>query len=462
MIIITPFEKLSNQERNLIEKWVDTYAFVMKHDTPTIDLEYRLRFWNRNKQWLFDAFGQELILEKEIDIEGSESIGKYRIDTELSHYYFVHQLDEYIHYTEKYPLLNTKDLYNNKYSGDPYTITINNKKIKVEKGCKLNRVFHKIAKAIDNKNVLENYEEFSNFLSQCSNQRRIKGTLCLSIHPMDYFTASDNLNGWDSCFSWWNNGGYSSSTIGAMNCPTVVMAYIKSSKESLTLPFLNNEPVWNSKRWREFFIVDPEAILGIKGYPWENEELEKICLQWIADLLQFEDKKVYAFTSSGNCVEKDFKAHVDICYMYDDFHRGGAKQGCINTKERCLEIDVAQTLSCIACGKQNDLYEDHKVCLDCEHIVYCDDCDEAILFEDAVIIGDCHICPECYNANYYTCSGCGKEDVYIEDIWFKDGEPWCENCYFPDEEEDEIEIEVINNKHNIPSEDEVFYISSTD
>ena len=60
-----------------------------------------------------------------------------------------------------------------------------------------------------------------------------------------------------------------------------------------------------------------------------------------------------------------------------------------------------------------------------------------MLMEAAVIIGDCHICQDCYNANYYTCSSCGKEDLYIEDIWFKDGEPMCEHCYFPDEEEDE-------------------------
>jgi hypothetical protein len=85
-----------------------------------------------------------------------------------------------------------------------------------------------------------------------------------------------------------------------------------------------------------------------------------------------------------------------------------------------------------------------------------------MLMEDAVIIGDCHVCQECYNANYYTCSCCGAEDVYVEDIWFKGGEPFCEHCYFPDEEEDEIEIEVINNKHSIPSEDEVFYLSTTD
>ena len=440
MIIITPFDKLSTEERCLIEDWVDAYAFRMEHDTPTSDLEYRLRFWNKNKQWLFDAFGQELILEKEVDIEATESIGKYTLDKEMNNYHFVHMIPNYLHYTEYYPLLITSDLYNNKFSGETYSFFVNGKTIKVQKGCKLNRVFHKIAKAIGTDEALKSYEEFSIFLSQCSNQRRIKGTLCLSIHPMDFFTASDNHNGWDSCFSWFNNGGYSSSTIGAMNCPAVVIAYIKSSKEFLKL---HEELVWNSKRWREFFIVDPEAILGVKGYPWENDTLEQMCLKWLADLLKFKDNNVYMFTTSGNCAEKDFKAYVNIEYMYDDFHRGSSKQGCINTEERCLEIDVAQTLSCIACGHIYHEYEDHRVCLDCENIIYCDDCDEPMLASEAMWVGECRVCSDCYQANYYTCSECGETDIYVDSIWFRNGKHYCEKCYFAEEELEEDEGEEI-------------------
>lgn len=118
--------------------------------------------------------------------------------------------------------------------------------------------------------------------SQALNSTKIEGTLCLSIHPMDYITMSDNDYGWESCMTWTREdepGEYRTGTIEMMNSPSVVIAYIKGNK-----PYhpLGNDEVWSNKKWRELFIVDKEFISGIRAYPYQEDEFEDIIIKELA------------------------------------------------------------------------------------------------------------------------------------------------------------------------------------
>ena len=65
----------------------------------------------------------------------------------------------------------------------------------MNRGCKIMKILRKLAILVDSEALFE-----SNRLrqSQIMNDARIKATLCLSIHPIDYLTASLNENNWRS------------------------------------------------------------------------------------------------------------------------------------------------------------------------------------------------------------------------------------------------------------------------
>lgn len=441
---IEPFEKLTPEDKEKIEKWVDLYGFRLSHDTPTVDLEYRLREWNRQKAWIFEKFDNNLILEKDIEIEGTHQVFQEELGRQINLFPFYHMLftqDLFVvPFTVLMMLVDPINLYNNKYSGASTEITINGKTIKVEHNCKVLRVLHKIAKLSKNEEMLQEYDKFATFVSQCSNQRHIKGTLCLSIHPLDYFTASDNDSGWDSCLSWQNHGGYSSGTVAAANDGFIVTAYLKS-KNDMTI---NSKLSWNNKRWREFFVVTPDIITPVKGYPYHNERLEEYCLTWLAELLGYDDKLIYYFDGAGRCKEKDLTISIDFWWLYDDYNRLTEHIGCIGLDTEEFHVSTTVTsdkLICPACGRVYHEGEDRRVCPECEDIYYCEDCDQYYRAEDMVFAEGCMpLCHNCYDCYYHTCSGCGATDIDDDHGYWEDGQFYCQDCYeelFSEQDEDE-------------------------
>ena len=101
------------------------------------------------------------------------------------------------------------------------------------------------------------------------NFRKSSQKLTLSIHPLDYITMSDNECNWSSCMSWRNEGDYHAGTIEMMNSTCVVVAYIAQNNETL-------ENGWNSKRWRQLFVIHPTCIIASCPYPGPAQQYTDI------------------------------------------------------------------------------------------------------------------------------------------------------------------------------------------
>lgn len=129
-------------------------------------------------------------------------------------------------------------------------------------------------------------------LSRKKQVNQFTGTLCISIHPMDYFTMSDNNYNWYSCMSWVEDGEYKAGTLEMCNSKCVVVAYIKGSS-----PYVN----WNSKRWRELFVVTKDMILGIKGYPFHSNVLEDWTIEMLRELAEKNCGWTYHNTEPFRC-----------------------------------------------------------------------------------------------------------------------------------------------------------------
>ena len=189
------FEKITESEQNMITNYIEAYA---GYDGEAVSLkaplDHILRFWSKNKIDLFNVFGGELILSKKItcakpeeDLEADIS-RMLNSDGNVFHNAYSNFLRtkmwNHSHRYDLGELMYCHELATNVWTGESFTIPVNednSRVIAINKGCKISKVLGKIAREFN----LEGYEEFRIAHSQCLNQKKLTGELCISIHPLD-------------------------------------------------------------------------------------------------------------------------------------------------------------------------------------------------------------------------------------------------------------------------------------
>lgn len=265
-------------------------------------------------------------------------------------------------------------------------------------------------------------------LSQILNQKEVKGTLCLSIHPMDYMTMSDNGGNWSSCMKWIGTGEYRMGTIEMLNSPSVVVAYLESEDHDW---FIDEKYHWNAKKWRELFIVDRDFICGIKGYPYYNDSLEVTAMDELQELaetyygIKYEespivDKVYYDYVSfETNYMYNDIDANVSCTLLMNK----NTREGIDNNDIPQIYFNYSGEARCICCGELIDPdtdYDDvlcsHVSCFDCSNIIVCDCCGGEILDDDYEEHNGLLYCYSCAENLTFTCEECGGK------FWESDGD----------------------------------------
>ena len=428
-------EKITQNEKQMInilrEEILDesSGAFVTHH---LIDCDSWLKFWEKSKDTcLAEPFSESLILRKPItvfmeDEELHQKMYRYISDIECQNFFdcFMKKIAEYNICDHSYDgrWFNLKDVFygylfnvdafiKNIYDFETIEILLpDHSRYKIVKGVKVMRTIGKIAKAYG---IDDQFENIRLKQSQILNDAKITSTLCLSIHPLDYMTASYNSNHWRSCMCW-DRGEYRRGVIEMMNSEFVVVAYLESKHENLPIGRFN----WNSKKWREFFIVTPDLISGIKGYPYWNREVEDIVLKWLYELyapvfakqnINF-DESIRTFRVGNGFDFGKFNIiglNIDMdCGpgMYNDFYDSNDYHFLIsdhqaNSFKKTVYINYSGESECVACGRDDTGY-------DTEGDLLCCGCIE----------------------HHYCCS-CG-ENIYDEyDLHYVDGDEYCESCY---------------------------------
>lgn len=448
------FDELPSKEE--LQEWINTYAGYVnipaRREHRQASLEYLMRLWEPAKEeYLFKMLGNKFIVEKPYVIEKHFNEIKSEVDACLSYgdmetfynnyiTWCKHYINEKImkdEYTanmhDLYDLCRATALSHNMYAGRNLKIKVNDKEIAIQYGCKPIRILNKIAQAAE----LEGFEAFRLAHSMILNQKQIKGKLCLSIHPLDYITMSDNEYDWDSCMNWRNNGCYRMGTVEMMNSPMVVVAYLTGNK---TMRYYNHE--WNSKKWRNLFIVDKDIIIGIKGYPYQNEDFDTACLEALKELAEKNlgwtyGSEIYHHSFDGDRREGIYLENEDeyleltfrTNYMYNDFGNGNDTHFLLSNKreDNCIDLTYSGIPECMFCGGV--------VGID----VYINEADTVI----------CESCVE-----YTTCEHCGNR-IYGENYFDLDDHILCESCYYDHREYDPID----NDYHYDGDMYKLYYIS---
>lgn len=439
------YNVLTEQDKNTIESYIVAYG--ASNDSSTqgcmAELSHLLRFWEVGKEeYLYKALGEKLIIEKEITYAQPENQLRQALSQSMNYgkmhgfYYLCNQkmMDIFSLWSEDYGaycrLFSEVNLAHNSLEAYPYgpreLIFSDGQKVKLVYGAKPIKILGKIAKVL---NLEKEFEEFRLEHSLILNQKKITGTLCLSIHPMDYLTMSDNCSGWSSCMSWREDGAYRMGTVEMMNSPMVVVAYMKNDD---TIDWSNHK--WNNKKWRTLMVVNSDIITTIKSYPYYNEEFSKNCVEWMRELVNTNlgwDFPHEVSTWNGDCTFEyidgnTYYINTNTYRMYNDF-------GCCDYHYVSLAnrpkteglIHIGFTYSgpteCMWCGGTSYFFDEENFvfCEDCSdggsYYQYCDHCGERHSDDDMTWINDVPICYECIHEVAEECEITGdwyfKEDM---------------------------------------------------
>jgi hypothetical protein len=219
--------------------------------------------------------------------------------------------------------------------------------------------------------------------------------------------------------SWMEEAGdYRLGTIEMMNSPYVIVAYVES-KETMWTP--GGE--WNSKRWRQLYIVTKEVILGNRQYPYYSDELQGVAIKWIRDLMTqipgygpYPEETIQLKNDSWNTVrDKKIRFNFHCNYMYNDvydFRLAYVADQKIDEDDHYY-CNFSGPAVCTGCGEIIELDEvDASVvqCRACDGHWRCDfcgdwhsSCDESYLVDDEYLA-----CDWCYHNELSVCEVCGE------------------------------------------------------
>ena len=424
--------------------------------------------WLEAKRDFIEAFGGQLIYEwpEKVSFELGSREKSLRLDDfigVLENRYENYDLAEFVR-------ANREGFFSNQVV-EPYTTS---KGDTIPKGMKLLRAFKFFE---SDANALEAEQNAASMIIQ---EDKIEGTLCLSVHPLDFLSTSENTHNWRSCHAL--DGEYRSGNLSHMIDHSTFICYLKSSKDE-KLPNFPPDVPWNSKKWRVLFYMSDrwDMIFAGRQYPFctetgldfvKNKVFPRANLgdfsTWIdKKYCGFKDKDVYSnFSHSyvpvvdglvplnelvinepGSLQFNDVLSSscYDALYAYKKVECfGGYKYAPMHKFTR---FHVGGKCNCTRCGKYPIEITSSFMCNDCEleygdseddMFAYCPCCGSKYYYDDGVWVeGDeeC-VCPSCADRETTICDCCGTRHYTSTMVYSRKHNKYlCPECW------DEMQIE---------------------
>ena len=135
---------------------------------------------------------------------------------------------------------------------------------KIPKGAKLIKSFKNF---VDGKNALTDIQSRA---SQLIQEDTVTGTLCFSVHPLDYLSSSENTYNWRSCHAL--DGEYCAGNLSYMIDKSTIICYLKGAN-NVKLPMFPEDVPWNSKKWRVLIYVSDywDLLFAGRQYPFNSD-----------------------------------------------------------------------------------------------------------------------------------------------------------------------------------------------
>ena len=334
-----------------------------------------------------------------------------------------------------------------------------------------------------NKAALRNIQDMA---SQIIQENKIKGTLCFSVHPLDFLSSSENTYNWRSCHAL--DGEYRAGNLSYMIDNSTFMVYLKGADNQHLYGFGGVQ--WNSKKWRMLIHSNETDDIMFAGrqYPFSSKSGIDTVLNIYNNLIITENKNLFGPVKFGpwradyidSYVPYDATDSVDLTGKYLVYsnqlieinqivHDG---QNALNyndvLRSTCYRypyytvfnpygyhsvdyilkhpVIIGAEVPCLHCGQELIRNPETMRCDDCElefgteendSYSTCNCCGARIYVDDAICVGDDGdlICDSCFRAHAFVCDCCGgvfyeEEKVFIPDENDEENGQWyCRGCY---------------------------------
>lgn len=475
---INLIDKLSNHDKETLTSYISKFGCDIK---DFIGLDAWLENWSHANQQLYKLLGNELIKTYDLEYEKPKFIFENEILESIIANNFVFDFEH--EFVKKF--LGEKDYLTDDDCFAFGALTKNqcffdgviSTKIKIKKpnakttlqiqpGTKIFKALNKVIKYYSDEFTF-NIEAFENLQKKYAilmTQKRIKTKFCISIHPMDYLTMSDNNSNWQSCMNWRHEGCYRVGTIEMMNSNNVLCCYLLNPS-SHTFVFdektIDEETgeilgTWNNKSWRQLFYITKDIIMGGKAYPYVSKDITIIILDQIKALAAENLNWHYSFGPelyqdmvhvNGRIamnnqhiwmrqeIKNPFKYNIifETNGMYNDMLEDSrTNYWCYRNKVQHTKIiSVSGKAKCLCCNEdivsynEDSDYDDYSdryrntgnvVCENCLDEKYsCSICrNQNSTMQHYNLVNDKKICSSCIK-NIKICPHCGKPFIFNTD-----------------------------------------------
>lgn len=424
------------------------YSQDFLHQEPKVDALYN--DWYKAKEKFISYIGPDCIYEypEPICFEMNESDKIKNIEDFMTNieydYRFLPNIAEILQYFE----FNKMNFYQNILDKDySFYNSETEEEITIKKGMKIGK---SLKYFISDKEQLTNLQMA---VSRIIQKDKIKGKLCLSVHPLDFLSSSENTHNWRSCHAL--DGEYRMGNLSYMTDSSTVICYLKSEGE-YKLPNFPSTVPWNSKKWRVLihFSNDMTMLFAGRQYPFSSQKGLDLILSKLLPQIGFgnwsnwDNTKIRDFSGK----ERDFRLfdaylpvgerligirdlvkagrnalnYNDVLYSsyYDAQYsykiNGHWGWGLFTGKtSNSTQFKIGGPVKCLCCEKEEIIMSDIPRCISCEEAYgtadiegfnYCISCGDRIYEENAYYVEDeGYICASCFNDqdDYVTCSNCG-------------------------------------------------------
>lgn len=332
----------------------------------------------------------------------------------------------------------------------------------ITKGTKLVKAFKYF---IQNENLLN---EIQSKASQIIQENKVEGTLCLSVHPLDYLSISENTYNWRSCHAL--DGEYCAGNLSYMMDSSTIVCYLKGDNE-VKLPNFPEDVLWNNKKWRVLLYLsnDWRMIFAGRQYPFTTTSGMQILLDKFnssikhKDIFRWADWDDYVISSLDRVSkDKNYKLHMDFNFEYIPVgaelmklnklvkDKDGSKHFNDILRSHCYKpiythlikkdqfngtyycrtnhnthFDIGEYTYCLRCGSEEVIEScGSMMCYDCELAYgksenevfgFCKHCGRRIEVDKSYYVNEDLYCDDCYKECAERCSCCGdsflKEDM---------------------------------------------------
>lgn len=269
---------LSEEIKQIQKQFEDVIHFSQAipalKDERTVNTDKLFEQWLEAKRDFIEAFGGKLIIElgEKVTFELSPEEKIDRVKDFLTMVDYKYENSELAAFID----IQKDGFYDNTVIRDYEYYDV-----KIPKGMKMIKAFKYFE---DDPKLLE---EMQNAASMLIQEDKISGYLCLSAHPLDYISASENCHKWHSCHAL--DGDYRAGNLSYMVDKNTIICYLRAEKTDYILPDFPESVPWNSKKWRVWIHLsdDWEIMFAGRQYPFTaNAGLNKAKLELIEPALK--------------------------------------------------------------------------------------------------------------------------------------------------------------------------------